>query len=178
MARRFYTVAEVAAMAASYLRGASLTDVSRMTGVPISTVRSRLLSFGVDLRTPVAGMILKMPERSAKMKGRKRGPMAASSRELLRQKALARGERFAAGRSLKPSGYIEITRGPNKGRHEHDVIMEQAIGRPLLPEEVVHHIDENKTNNELSNLQLMTRSAHAALHRWLRRERNASGRAQ
>jgi hypothetical protein len=32
--------------------------------------------------------------------------------------------------------------------------MEEAIGRYLLPQEVVHHKDGNKQNNELSNLVL------------------------
>lgn len=37
---------------------------------------------------------------------------------------------------------------------EHRYVMEQHIGRYLLPEEVVHHIDGNRTNNDISNLEL------------------------
>ena len=33
------------------------------------------------------------------------------------------------------------------GRHEHRVVAEQMLGRPLKPGEVVHHIDEDKRNN-------------------------------
>lgn len=47
------------------------------------------------------------------------------------------------GFSLKPSGYIEITMGENKGRLAHVVIMEKIIGRKLMPNECVHHIDHN-----------------------------------
>ena len=32
---------------------------------------------------------------------------------------------------------------------EHRLIMQQHLGRPLLSNEIVHHIDENKQNNEL-----------------------------
>lgn len=42
--------------------------------------------------------------------------------------------------------------------------MEKIIGRRLFANEVVHHKDENKLNNDINNLQLMTRSEHAAHH--------------
>lgn len=45
--------------------------------------------------------------------------------------------------------------------------MEQYIGRKLLPNEVVHHIDKDKTNNDISNLLLLTQSEHSKLHREL-----------
>ena len=51
--------------------------------------------------------------------------------------------------SLKPSGYIEITMGENKGRGQHIVLMEESIGRKLFIDECVHHIDNDKSNNEL-----------------------------
>ena len=34
--------------------------------------------------------------------------------------------------------------------------MEQHLGRELLPEETVDHIDDDFTNDDLSNLQLLT----------------------
>jgi hypothetical protein len=37
---------------------------------------------------------------------------------------------------------------------EHRLIMEQHIGRYLTDQEVVHHIDKNKTNNSIENLLL------------------------
>ena len=47
---------------------------------------------------------------------------------------------------------------------EHVLIMEKYLGRYLNEDEVVHHRDFNRSNNKLSNLQLMTRSTHTALH--------------
>lgn len=51
-----------------------------------------------------------------------------------------------------------------KTRRKHQIIMEQYIGRPLKSDEVVHHIDGNKRNNDISNLLLTTRSQHARIH--------------
>ena len=56
-------------------------------------------------------------------------------------------------------------------QREHQFLMEKEIGRKLLKNEVVHHIDANKLNNALENLCLMTRSEHIKLHLRERRER-------
>ncbi len=50
------------------------------------------------------------------------------------------------------------------GRHEHRIVMEQILGRPLGTYEVVHHKDGNKKNNSPENLELMDQSLHASLH--------------
>ena len=47
---------------------------------------------------------------------------------------------------------------------EHRYVMEQHLGRKLLHNEIVHHIDENKSNNNISNLQIMSKSEHSKLH--------------
>lgn len=44
------------------------------------------------------------------------------------------------------------------------MIMEKKIGRRVLPGEVVHHIDGNRSNNSEGNLELMTRSEHSRIH--------------
>lgn len=47
---------------------------------------------------------------------------------------------------------------------EHIVVMQGLLGRLLRKGEVVHHLDENKLNNDPINLQLMTKSEHRRLH--------------
>jgi hypothetical protein len=39
---------------------------------------------------------------------------------------------------------------------EHRLIVAQAMGRPLLRSEVVHHVNHNPQDNRLENLQLFT----------------------
>ena len=51
------------------------------------------------------------------------------------------------------------------GRHQHRMVAEEKIGRPLTPGEVVHHRDENGHNNAPSNLDVLPSQAeHARLH--------------
>lgn len=47
---------------------------------------------------------------------------------------------------------------------EHTYKVSRYIGRKLLPDECVHHIDRDRSNNSMDNLMLMTNSSHMALH--------------
>lgn len=42
--------------------------------------------------------------------------------------------------------------------------MEQHLGRKLYPNEDVHHIDGDVTNNDISNLQVLDHVEHEKLH--------------
>lgn len=60
------------------------------------------------------------------------------------------------------------------GRHAHRVVAEEMLGRPLQRNEIVHHIDGNKHNNDPSNLQVMSQADHLRLHHaemWKARKR-------
>lgn len=49
-------------------------------------------------------------------------------------------------------------------RDTHRRVVEAILGRTLSCNEVVHHIDGNKLNNDPTNLKVMTRSEHVRLH--------------
>lgn len=51
---------------------------------------------------------------------------------------------------------------------EHRIIMENHLGRLLIPNEVVHHINENKKDNRIENLEVVEKSKHAKFHTSLR----------
>lgn len=46
----------------------------------------------------------------------------------------------------------------------HRRVLEATLGRPLTPDEITHHRDEDKTNNTPANLEAQTRAAHTAAH--------------
>jgi len=76
----------------------------------------------------------------------------------------------------KGNGYIEIyfPEHPYSDKrgyvYEHRLVMEEHIKRYLLPEEIVHHKDLNKTNNDISNLQIVSNSEHRKIHALLRKK--------
>jgi len=86
--------------------------------------------------------------------------------------------RYHKGFATTDSGYILVRKPdhPNADKkgyiRKHILIVSEKLGRPLTDNEVVHHIDENKSNNDLSNLQLMTKYEHKSFHSRKPRKRN------
>lgn len=64
-------------------------------------------------------------------------------------------------------GYRKISIGGKRFK-QHKLILENKIGRKLKKNEVTHHLDENKSNNNPSNLIVLTKSEHRCIHNYLR----------
>lgn len=47
---------------------------------------------------------------------------------------------------------------------EHRLVMEKILGRFLRHDELIHHINGNKTDNRERNLCIVTRAEHASMH--------------
>ena len=87
------------------------------------------------------------------------GHMVATAEE----RASRAAERRGTGRG---DGYVK--RG---GRHEHRVVAEQMLGRPLAPGEIVAHKDRRKPNNDASNLEVYPTRADFARAMMINRRR-------
>lgn len=83
---------------------------------------------------------------------------------ICRQRGISRAtaEKRGDKQRGRGSGKGYVKRG---GRHEHRVVAEQKLGRPLQKGEIVHHDDEVKSNNNPGNLLVMTQAEHARLHK-------------
>ena len=55
-------------------------------------------------------------------------------------------------------GYVQIKVSKNRWMLEHRHVIEIKIGRDLLSEEEVHHINGDKSDNRLDNLELWSSS--------------------
>lgn len=85
----------------------------------------------------------------------------------------------------KPTKYLRVRSGPQRGKYVHDLIMEAILGRELEKDETVEHRDGNGLNcgfhaDGKLNLIVVTKSVNTRLRhqreqRARRRDREAEG---
>lgn len=77
--------------------------------------------------------------------------------------------RYPAGKH--PNYYFSVTQQNGKQSHKrlHHAIWEFYNGREVPKGMDIHHIDGNALNNDISNLQLLTKAEHAKTHGFLRK---------
>lgn len=82
----------------------------------------------------------------------------------------AASHKWKGGLHINSSGYIAVY-APEHPRanlrgyvHEHRLVMEQFLGRPLTRTEYVHHINEDRTDNRIENLVVLSRGEHSRVH--------------
>ena len=71
-------------------------------------------------------------------------------------------------RIIQPDNFFFCMADSQNRVWEHRLVMAQHLGRPLLSNESVHHLDGNPSNNNINNLILMDDTDHRRFENLLR----------
>lgn len=80
---------------------------------------------------------------------------------------------WKGGKFKTRSGYIMVLKkshpyaNANGYVAEHRLIMEEKIGRFMKHNEHIHHLNENRNDNRIENLELLDMGKHMSIHRKL-----------
>jgi len=125
----------------AYESGMSLPEIAEQVGITDQAVYSRLINAKVPMRS------FKESVQLSYARGRNWGRRGSDS------------VNWKGGRSLTKDGYIEL-RIDGKQKPEHRYVWESSYGA-IEPGWVVHHLNGQKTDNRIENLQAMPRKSHS-----------------
>jgi len=153
MSRKFISEELVHQMHSEYEAGSGTNELGAKYGFKGASVYCAFQRYGLPTRAPKEAGQISAAKRSGDKHWRRRNPSDIKS-------CAYRSQRIVDGD------------GKVHKRRTHVIVMEQHIGRRLTKDEVVHHINGDKHDNRIENLQLMTRREHTQYEQLLARKTN------
>ena len=152
----------------------TMKEIGEVLGVDAVAIHYRLKKFGIPTRDrydhPVSDKVRENARRVGQnRKGTKQTDEAKRKISEAKAGKLSNPSKYG-GHTKNRSGYVYVYNPTHPHCSsdgyvmEHRLVMENSIGRYLEKDESVHHINRNRKDNRIENLQLMTRSEHAKLH--------------
>lgn len=167
----------------------TMKEISEYLGVSVGSVYNYIKKYGIESRPAMTDEVRKKISKTktgvpSKLKGVKR-PIETRKRisEAKTGKYLKKSK-YGGHKKTRSDGYIAVYNPQhphaNKSGYvmEHVLVMEDYIGRYLKDDEVVHHVNKNRSDNRIENLRLMTFKEHAGLHmkkRWKEKKGEING---
>lgn len=158
----------------------TMKECAECLGISVGTVFNYIKKYGIESRPRITEKTKSKISNTKLGKPSKRRGYRLSSETKQKISDAHKGHfvkpsRFGGHKKKRSDGYVQIYNPThpmaNKDGYvmEHILIMEEAIGRYITRDEVVHHKNHKRDDNRIENLELMTFKSHARLHmkeRW------------